>query len=147
MYIVFCIGNNSYTKLQKCVSLDSLMQAFADCLHAIAFRLLLLSFAFMISSFVSAASWRPHPVLSHVVLRSHRRSKSTGTHSQYASWFVYHHSCKVATRCNPSHACCCGIVPHLFGTCLTGSFGHGSGPFPVAGSSTIWLCHRVRQSW
>ena len=35
---------------------------------------------FTISSFVSAASWRPHPLLG-VVLRCRRRSKSTGTHS------------------------------------------------------------------
>ena len=36
---------------------------------------------FMISSFVSAASWRLHPVLD-VVLRCRRRRKSMGTQSQ-----------------------------------------------------------------
>ena len=74
---------------------------------------------FMISSFVSAASWMLHPVLD-VVLRCHRRSKSTGTHSQHASLFGVHRSC-------------CGMVPRPFGTCLAGSIGHGAGPFPVAG--------------
>ena len=87
---------------------------------------------FMISSFASAASWRPHHVLC-VVLRCHRRSKSTGTHSRHASLFGVHRSRRVARRCNPSHACCCGMVPRLIGTGLAGSIGHGAGPFPVAG--------------
>ena len=59
--------------------------------------LLLLSFAFTISSDVSAASWRPHPVLD-VVLRCHRRCKATGTHSRYASWFDVHRSRRVVQR-------------------------------------------------
>ena len=78
---------------------------------------------FMISSFVSAASWRPHPVLD-VVLRCHRRGKSTGTHSQCASLFVVHRSRRVARWCNLTHACCCGMLPRLFGTCLPSSIGH-----------------------
>ena len=94
--------------------------------------MLLLSFAFTISNIVSAANWRPHHVLG-VVLRCHRRSKSTGTRSQYASLFGVDRSRRVARRCNPTHACCCGMVPHLIGTCLAGSIGHGAGPFPVAG--------------
>ena len=89
--------------------------------------LLLLSFAFTISNVVSVARWRPHPVLG-VVLRCRRRSKSTGTHSQYASWCVVHRSRRVARRCNPTHACCCGMVPRLSGTCLAGSTGHGTIP-------------------
>ena len=83
----------------------------------------------MISSFVSAASWRPHHVLC-VVPRCHRRSKSTGTHSRHASLFGVHRSRRVARRCNPTHACCCGMVPRLIGTGLAGSIGHGAGPFP-----------------
>ena len=35
--------------------------------------------------------------------------------------------------CNPTHACCCDMVPRPFGTCLAVSIGHGAGPFPVAG--------------
>ena len=81
---------------------------------------------FMISSFVSAASWMLHHVLD-VVLRCHRRSKSTGTHSQHASLSGVHRSRRVARRCNPTHACCCGMVPRPFGTCLAGSIGHGAG--------------------
>ena len=96
-------------------------------------RLLLLSFAFTISSFFSAASWRPHPVLD-VVLRCHRRSKSTGTHSQYASWFVVHRSRRVARRCNPTHSCCCGMVPRLFG--LRNQF-----------STLHWPCHHKCVDW
>ena len=73
-----------------------------------------------------------------VVLRCHRRSKSTGTHSRHASLFGVHRSRRVARRCNPTHACCCGMVPRtrvprLMGTSLAGSIGHGAGPFPVAG--------------
>ena len=95
-------------------------------------HLLLLSLAFTISNFVSAARWRPHHVLG-VVLRCRRRSKSTGTRSQYASLFGVHRSRRVARRCNPTHACCCGMVTRLIGTSLAGSIGHGAGPFPVAG--------------
>ncbi len=81
-------------------------------------------------------------------------SKHVNIHSQYASWFVVHRSRRVARGCNPTDACCCGIVPRLIGTCLAGSIGHGAGPSPVAGwtlinylfgTSTIWFCHRVRQ--
>ena len=43
-------------------------------------------FSFTISNFVSAASRRPHHVLG-VILKCRRRSKSTGTRSQYASLF------------------------------------------------------------
>ena len=99
------------------------------CLAKISLSILLLSllsFAFTISNFFSAASGRPHPVL-YVVLRCHRRSKSTGTHSQYAALFGVHRSRRVARRCNPTNACCCGMVPRLFGT-----LGHGAGPFPAA---------------
>ena len=56
-----------------------------------------------LSSQLMAASY-----VLHVVLRCRRRSKSTGTHSQYASWFGVHRSRSVARRsCNPTHACCC----------------------------------------
>ena len=68
-----------------------------------------------------------------LVLRCRRRSKSIGTHSQYASLFGVHRSRRVARRCNPTHACCCGMVRRPIGTCLAGSIGHGTGPFPVAG--------------
>ena len=61
---------------------------------------MLLSFAFMISNFVSAASSRPHPVQG-IILKCRRRSKSTGTRSQYASLFGVHRSRRVARRCNP----------------------------------------------
>ena len=44
-----------------------------------------------------------------VVLRCRRRSKSTGTRSQYASMFGVHRSRRVARRCNPTHAYCCGM--------------------------------------
>ena len=54
-------------------------------------------------------------------------------YSQYASWFGVHRSRRVARRCNSTHACCCGIVPRLFGTCLAGSVGPGARPFPVSG--------------
>ena len=93
---------------------------------------MLLSFAFhdlkfCISSQLKAAS------CVCVVQRCHRRSKSTGTHSRHASLFGVHRSRRVARRCNPTHACCCGMVPRLIGTGLAGSIGHGAGPFPVAG--------------
>ena len=63
-----------------------------------------------------------------VILKCRRRSKSTGTRSQYASLFGVHRSRRVARQCNPTHAYCCGMV----GTDLAGSIGHGAGPFPVA---------------
>ena len=44
------------------------------------------------------------PVLG-LVLRCRRRSKSMGTHSQYASWFGFHRSRRGARRCNPTDAC------------------------------------------
>ena len=49
--------------------------------------------------------------LLDVVLRCHRRSKSTGTHSQHASLFAVHHSRRVARRCYATYACCCGKDP------------------------------------
>ena len=37
----------------------------------------------------------------------------------YASLFGVHRSRIVARRCNPTdHACCCGMVPRLIGTCI-----------------------------
>ena len=77
---------------------------------------------FMISRFVSASKWRLHPVLD-IVLRWSSRSKSTGTHSQQASLLGGYRSRRVARRCNPTHACCCGMVPRPFGTCLASSIG------------------------
>ena len=117
-------------------------------------RLFLLSFAFTISNFVSAASWRPHRVPG-VILKCCRRSKSTGTRSQYASLFSVHRSRIVARRCNPTHACCCGPASdrNLFsrlhwpwGRSIPGSWMVGSLINDLFGTSTIWFCHRVLQS-
>ena len=117
--------------------------------------LLLLSFAFTISKFASAASRRPHHVLG-VILICRRRSKSPGTRSQYASLFGVHRSRRVARRCNHTHACCCGMVHgpasdrnrfsrHHWprGRSIPGSWMVGSLINDLFWTSTI--CHRVRQ--
>ena len=41
----------------------------------------------------------------------------------------------------PIHACCLGMVPYLFGTCLAGYIGHGAS----SGTSAIWACHILWQ--
>ena len=57
---------------------------------------------------------------------------------QCVSWFGVHRSRRVARRCNPTHACCCGVVPRLFGICLAGSISGGAGPFLLAGWQGPW---------
>ena len=88
--------------------------------------LLLLSFAFTISNFVSAASAWCNSEMPP--------SKQVNGHSFtiMPHWLVST-AVAVARRYNPTHACCCDMVPRLFGTGLAGSIGHGAGPFPVDG--------------
>ena len=97
-----CFGKNQKKLSRTCYAYESnMIYIIIDNQSCWCCRLL-----FMISGFVSAASWRLPPVLD-VVLRCHRWSKSTGTHSQHASLFGVHRSRRGARRCNSTHACCC----------------------------------------
>ena len=82
-----------------------------------------------------------------VVLRCHRRSKSTGTHSQYyASWFVVHRSRRVARRCNRTHRNLFSRLHWPRGRSIIGRVCYGmvgSIIKDLFGTSMIWFCHHV----
>ena len=59
----------------------------------------------VVTSFSRSKVLFQQPPVLGVVLRCRRRSKSMGTHSQYASWFGVHRSRRGARRCNPTDAC------------------------------------------
>ena len=80
----------------------------------------------------------------------HRRSKSTGTHSQDALWLSIHRSSKGERRCKSTHACCCRVCSEHFSTLYWPRRRSISGSWMVRsrisfGTSTIWSCHRMRQ--
>ena len=81
---------------------------------------------FMIPSFVSGASSRFSSEMPP--------SKQVNGHSFTTCLIVWGSpQSQSGEAMYPTHACCCGMVPRSFGTCLAGSIGHGAGPFPVAG--------------
>ena len=84
--------------------------------HIVTGRLLLLSLAFHDLKFCLS---------NQLKAASSARCSSEMPPSKQVSLFGVHRSRRVARRCNPTHACCCGMVPRLFGTCLAGSSGHG----------------------
>ena len=95
--------------------------------HQVAQRLLL-SFAFHDLKFCLSSQLKAACALCSSEMPP---SKQVNGHS--FTTFGVHRSRRVARRCNPTHAYCCGMVPRLIGTGLAGSIGHGAGPFPVAG--------------
>ena len=112
-------------------------------------RMLLLSFAFhdlnfCLSSQLKAASCAR---CSSEMPPSKQVNGHSFTIKNYASLFGVYRSRRVARRCNPTQACCCGMVPRSFGTCLAGSIGHGAGPFPVAGWWGPWSRTCLVRRW
>ena len=58
-----------------------------------------------------------------------KQSQVASTRSPCVSWFGVHRTRRAAMRCNPTYACCCGMVPHLFEAFLAGSIDGDAGPF------------------